>query len=639
MDVHLDDARVRGDREVSAAADRRAARSPPAPPCGRVSAAVASTAATSSSQSSASLEAAGRTRAAARRAARPRARCGPDRAPSRPPPAPAASACGVRARRQLRRGCGSASARREGVELEERLDAFGGRPRAGSPAAGGSRSGCRRGPGTGCRRGSSSAPVCQRRPAALSARRSGSTLPTGAASPWSNTRASRARSSGSRSRFVLGDHVGGQPALLHRYQWMSSWAGTTMRRIDPQAVRPAGRRSGRRPGRWRRRRRRRHSARHRGRRAAPGRARPARRRPASGTAAPSAAVARQDRACPGRIAAPPPAPTAATSRRSSRPAKARLVGPSASVFHSGASWSVAATKVGSPPKVSRTSPAASARSTRSPAARMSCHCRSVYGLVTRGVSRMRVTVMAKSKVDSALLDEPGDRRGRLRVGAGGERDVPLARHQARGRVEADPAGAGQVDLGPGMQVGEVLGRPCRPVQRLHVGDELDQVAGHEPRGVAEMAQRLHQQPGRIAAASLALRRASARASTRPAPGARCRTPAPAPCRFSRDQHVHGALLAARHLGQQGVEQRAGRVGAEERRQLEIEDAVVGERPGLGLGLQEEVERVDGGEVGDRDPPSRRNASTFSGNTTRARKLPCGSCCQFRKCGFGSIVSA
>ena len=52
---------------------------------------------------------------------------------------------------------------------------------------------------------------------------------------------------------------------------------------------------------------------------------------------------------------------------------ARLVGPKASVFHSAASRSAVATKVGSPPMVRRTSPAANSASTASPRARMHCH--------------------------------------------------------------------------------------------------------------------------------------------------------------------------------------------------------------------------------------------------------------------------
>jgi hypothetical protein len=37
--------------------------------------------------------------------------------------------------------------------------------------------------------------------------------------------------------------------------------------------------------------------------------------------------------------------------------------------------------------------------------------------------------------------------------------------------------------------------------------------------------------------------------------------------------------------------------------------------------------------------STKKRVTFSGNTTRARKLPNGSCCQFKKWPFGSIFSA
>ena len=70
------------------------------------------------------------------------------------------------------------------------------------------------------------------------------------------------------------------------------------------------------------------------------------------------------------------------------------------MFHSGASMSVAETKVGSPPMVSRMSDAVSARSTRAPVARMSCHCAGVYGLVTRGVSRTRVRCMSNSNLVS-----------------------------------------------------------------------------------------------------------------------------------------------------------------------------------------------------------------------------------------------
>ena len=77
--------------------------------------------------------------------------------------------------------------------------------------------------------------------------------------------------------------------------------------------------------------------------------------------------------------------------------------------------------------------------------------------------------------------------------------MAFAGQQARGRIETDPAGAGQIYLAPGVQVGEVGGRAGRAVERFHVGDELDQVAGHEAGSDAQMTQQLHHQPSRITA--------------------------------------------------------------------------------------------------------------------------------------------
>ena len=87
----------------------------------------------------------------------------------------------------------------------------------------------------------------------------------------------------------------------------------------------------------------------------------------------------------------------------------------------------------------------------------------------------------------------------------GQRDVALAAEQAGGRVEPDPARAGDVDLGPGVKVGEVVVRAGRAVQRLQIVLELDQVARDEARGEAEPAQHLHEQPAGIAAGAGAQR--------------------------------------------------------------------------------------------------------------------------------------
>ena len=47
-----------------------------------------------------------------------------------------------------------------------------------------------------------------------------------------------------------------------------------------------------------------------------------------------------------------------------------------------------------------------------------------------------------------FLERAGDRRGAHGMRRARERDVPLAGQEARGRIEADPARARQIDLGP-----------------------------------------------------------------------------------------------------------------------------------------------------------------------------------------------
>jgi hypothetical protein len=73
-----------------------------------------------------------------------------------------------------------------------------------------------------------------------------------------------------------------------------------------------------------------------------------------------------------------------------------------------------------------------------------------------------------------------------------QRQMALAGEQARGRIEPDPAGAGDVDLGPGVQVGEVLVGAARPFQRIDIRLHLDQIAGDEARREAEMPHDLDQ---------------------------------------------------------------------------------------------------------------------------------------------------
>ncbi len=107
------------------------------------------------------------------------------------------------------------------------------------------------------------------------------------------------------------------------------------------------------------------------------------------------------------------------------------------------------------------------------------------------------------ELDLADVGEADDRRRVARVGGAGERQVAFAGQQPRRRVEPDPAGAGNVGLGPRVQVGEVALGAGRAVERLHVGDQLDQVARREARGDAELPHDLHQQPAGVAARAAA----------------------------------------------------------------------------------------------------------------------------------------
>ena len=111
-------------------------------------------------------------------------------------------------------------------------------------------------------------------------------------------------------------------------------------------------------------------------------------------------------------------------------ARARLVGPSAAMFHSSASRSVIETNVGSPPIVRRTSPAdeigvdrASAREDRLP-------LRVGVGL---GDARRFDDPLHRhlvEELDLAWLDTAGDRRGARWLGRAGQRNVSFAGEQS-----------------------------------------------------------------------------------------------------------------------------------------------------------------------------------------------------------------
>ena len=101
----------------------------------------------------------------------------------------------------------------------------------------------------------------------------------------------------------------------------------------------------------------------------------------------------------------------------------------------------------------------------------------------------------------ARVDAARDRGRARRVRGRRQRDVPLAGEQPRGGIEPDPAGAGDEDLGPGVKVGEVLRQAVRSAD---VGRQLDQVAGDEASGEAELSQHGDEQPGGVPARTEAL---------------------------------------------------------------------------------------------------------------------------------------
>jgi hypothetical protein len=148
-----------------------------------------------------------------------------------------------------------------------------------------------------------------------------------------------------------------------------------------------------------------------------------------------------------------------------------------------------------------------------------------------------------------------------------------------------------------MEIGEVDARPGRPVERLDVGGELDQIAGDEARREAEVAQQLDEQPAGVAArAGAARERHVGRLDAGLEPDDVADVAGEA--LVEADQEVEGARLAARDRGQQRLEPRSGRGRRHEGCQITRQRRIVGERPLLGLRLEEKVEGVDDRDLGD-----------------------------------------
>ena len=194
----------------------------------------------------------------------------------------------------------------------------------------------------------------------------------------------------------------------------------------------------------------------------------------------------------------------------------------------------------------------------------------------------------------AFVGQAADRCGRRGLGRTGERNVPFAGEQARGRIEADPAGARQKDFAPGVQVGEVALRAGGAGERLDVGHELDQIAGNEARGEPEVAQDLHQQPGRVAARPALL---AQRLFRRLHAGLQADHVADGALHalVERDEEVDAGRRPAHDAGDEGAELRPALRGL---RQVQIGlqfvalPAFVFVGEGLGVGFEEEIEGID-----------------------------------------------
>ena len=198
--------------------------------------------------------------------------------------------------------------------------------------------------------------------------------------------------------------------------------------------------------------------------------------------------------------------------------------------------------------------------------------------------------------DVRRLDGAADRRRGAEMRRGGERKMTLAAQQSRGRVEPDPTGARHVGLGPGVQVGEVLRRADRPVERLHVRPQLDEIARHEARREPEVPQGLHQQPGAVAAGAGSSRQ---RLFRRLHAGFHANEIADVALQtlIELDQEIDGVAAIARDRGEERRQAGSRRLGVEIGPQLLRELGGIGERKAVGERLDEEVERIDHRHVG------------------------------------------
>ena len=176
------------------------------------------------------------------------------------------------------------------------------------------------------------------------------------------------------------------------------------------------------------------------------------------------------------------------------------------------------------------------------------------------------------------------------------RYMPLPGQHARGNVEADPSCAGQIDLRPGVQIGEIAFDFARPFDRIDIWAQLDEIAGDEAGGEPDVPQRLDQKPRRVAARSRAGRQGFFRSLN-----ARLHPDDIADVflqlRIQIDQEIDRRVRLARNLLQISRKQRPGLDGLKIRRKLGLQAIGILEWKTKGVRLDKEVKGVDDNHLG------------------------------------------
>src|SRR5262249_16380932 len=173
--------------------------------------------------------------------------------------------------------------------------------------------------------------------------------------------------------------------------------------------------------------------------------------------------------------------------------------------------------------------------------------------------------------------------------------MPLAAKHARRWIHADPPSAGKIDLGPGMELGEVVGRAFWTFERLDVGPQLNKIARYKARGEPKVPEDLHEHPGRIAARSRSnlqsfLRRLHA--WLHPDHVTDCLVKGS----IEIDKEVNSADGAFGQAFDIGVELGSKGFCVKIGRKLRLQFWFIRKRKLLGTGLDKKVERVDDGKL-------------------------------------------